>query len=89
MKFNLTPEQYQLLKGIDFSEIGPDVEFLDNETAVSVANKSVGLFQIIISEEIDVNGLTDDQNDVLPYGRKLYAIYDSIYAQCLEAQQNK
>lgn len=89
MKFKLNPEQYQLLKGIDFSEIGADVEFLDGETAVSVANKSVGLFQIIISEEIDVNGLTDDQNDVLPYGRKLYAIYDSIYAQCLEAQQNK
>ena len=88
MKFKLDKEQYRLLKQLDFSEIGSSVEFLDDETSVSVADSDVRLFRVIITEEIDANGLTDDQNDVLPYGRQLYAIHDSIYEQW-EARQSQ
>ena len=40
-----------------------------------------GLFLTLISDEIDMHGFSADQNEVLPYGRKLYAIYDSAYDQ--------
>ena len=81
MTFTLTKDQIAILKKIDFSEIEEPIAYDDNQTTVTVPDSKVGLFLMIISEEIDVYGLTDDQDDVLPYGRKLYAIYDSVYYQ--------
>ena len=81
LTFTLTKDQIGILKKIDFSEIGEPVIYGNNQATVTVPDSKAGLFLIIISEEIDVHGLSDDQDDVLPYGRKLYAIYDSIYGQ--------
>lgn len=81
LTFTLTKDQIDILRKIDFSEIGEPVVYGNNQTTVTVPESKAGLFLMIISEEIDVHGLSDDQDDVLPYGRKLYAIYDSVYDQ--------
>jgi len=81
MKFILNADQYALLKTIDFSEIGDSVNLDDSTLSVSIKDDQIRTFQVIISEEIDRRGLSDDQNTVLPLGRKLYALYDEIYAQ--------
>jgi hypothetical protein len=81
MTFSLSKDQYNLLKTIDFTEIKKSVRFHDGENEVEVKREAIRLFQVIISEEIDRNGLTDDQDDVTPKGRKLYALYDAIYNQ--------
>lgn len=81
MTFTLTKEQIAILKKIDFSEIEEPIVFGDNQTTVTVPDSKTDLFLMNISDEIDMHGFTADQNDVLPYGRKLYAIYDSVYYQ--------
>ena len=81
MTFTLTKDQIGILKKIDFSEIEEPIVFGDNQTTVTVPDSKADLFLMNISDEIDMHGLSDDQDDVLPYGRKLYAIYDSIFDQ--------
>ena len=81
MKFKLLKKQYQLLRTIDFSELNGKISFIDKMEEVTVDDDALSLFQMIISEEIDRNGLTDDQNDVTPHGRELYALYDAVYDQ--------
>ena len=89
MTFTLTKDQIAILKKIDFSEIEEPIVYDDNQTTVTVPDSKVGLFLMIISEEIDVYGLTDDQDDVLPYGRKLYDIYDSVYYQRISKREKR
>lgn len=81
MTFTLSKEQYDLLKSINFAEIKDSVSFDDASLSIVVAAEKVRTFQVIIDEEIDVKGLSDDQEQVTPYGRRLYALYDAIYAQ--------
>ena len=89
LTFTLTKDQIAILKKIDFSEIEEPIVYDDNQATVTVPDSKVGLFLMIISEEIDVYGLTDDQDDVLPYGRKLYAIYDSVYYQRISKREKR
>lgn len=81
MTFTFSKDQVDILKKIDFSEIAEPVVFGDNQTSVTVPDSKAGLFLTLISDEIDMHGFSADQNEVLPYGRKLYAIYDSAYDQ--------
>jgi len=81
MLFKLDEKQYNLLKTIDFSEINGSFSFDDATLSVEVSDDAVGTFQVIISEEIDVKGLSNNQDEVTPYGRKLYALYDEITYQ--------
>lgn len=81
MTFTLTKDQMGILKKIDFSEIGEPIVYDDNHSTVTVPDKKTDQLLMLLVDEIDMHGLSDDQDDVLPYGRKLYAIYDSIYDQ--------
>lgn len=81
MTFTLTKDQMGILKKIDFSEIGEPIVYDDNRSTVTVPDKKTDQLLMLLVDEIDMHGLSDDQDDVLPYGRKLYAIYDSIYDQ--------
>ena len=81
MTFTLTKEQLAILKKIDFSEIGEPIVYDDNHSTVTVPDEKIDQLLMLLVDEIDMHGLSDDQDDVLPYGRKLYAIYDSIFDQ--------
>lgn len=81
MIFKLSEEQYRLLRTIDFSELGKAVSFWDDKREIWVSKEKIRIFRIIITEEIDRKGLTDNQNEVTPYGRALYALHDEIYDQ--------
>ena len=78
MKIRLSKEQYNLLKKIDLSEIENDI-LLNDPNEIDLPEDKIRLLRIIITEEIDVNGLSDDQNEVTPYGRSLYDLHDTIY----------
>lgn len=80
MVFRLDKDAYLLAKSIDFSEIAHDVSFDDELQAVTVSDEKILTFQVLISEEIDVKGLSDNQEQVTPYGRQLYVLYDTINA---------
>ena len=81
-KIILSKEQYDLINTIDISEIGKEnIIFSDKDYSLYVEEGSIRLLRILITEEIDRNGLTDHQNVVTPYGRKLYELHDTIYSQ--------
>ncbi len=77
---NLSKENFDLAKHIDFSELLDRVQFNDERCIVTIPKSDIDTFMVIISEEIDVNGLSEDQEEVTSYGRKLYQLYDEVYA---------
>lgn len=79
MKIELTEYGYNLLKTIDLSEMGEKLRLSDDEHSVYIEKKDIDLLQTIIEEEINVNGLSEDQQEVTPYGRDLYGLHDSFY----------
>lgn len=81
MTFVLNKAQYVLAKTIDYSEMNGSLKFNDVSLSISMPNDQVSLFEVLISEEVDRRGLSDDQNKVLPIGRRLYDLYDTVYAQ--------
>ena len=89
MTFTLTKDQIGILKKIDFSEIEEPIVYGSDQTTVTVPDSKVGLFLMNISDEIDMHGFTADQNDVLPYGRKLYDIYDSVLYQRISKREKR
>lgn len=74
--FSMTRENYELLKSIDFSEMGDTVVF-DDATA-TMSTSDYGLLQVIINEEIAGPGMDEDQNQCNARGRALYALYDEL-----------
>ena len=76
ISFMLSPSYFQLLKEIDFSEIGDSVSF--DEKTHTVKTSNLRLLQIILTEEINTKGLTDDQQEATPHGHELEALYDEI-----------
>ncbi len=80
MVISLPDEQYKLLKSIDFSDIKEHIHFDDQNKSVEVTDSKVDELQIIVDDEIVLKGLSDDQEEVLPLGRKLYDLYDTIYS---------
>lgn len=76
VSFTLSPSSFQLLEEIDFSEMGDSVSF-DKKTH-TVKTSNLRLLQIILTEEINTKGLTDDQQEATQHGRKLEALYDEI-----------
>lgn len=83
---NLSKENYDLAKTIDFSELLNRVVFNDEQHSITVPAADMDIFMVIISEEVDMKGLSEDQQEVTPYGRKLYSLYDEVYA--LKYKQN-
>lgn len=77
---NVSKENYDLAKSIDFSELLNRVMFNDEQHSIAVRKTDIDIFMVIISEEIDMKGLTEDQQDVTPHGRRLYELYDEVYA---------
>lgn len=76
----LSKESYQLLSKIDLEEMGSSVVFLPKRNAIQTNN--IRLLLIILTEEINVRGLTEDQQRATQYGRKLYDLYDELLMQC-------
>ena len=78
MKYALSQKSYDLLKTIDFSEMGDTVAFDDENKTVMTDN--LRLLQIIINEEIVATGMDDAQNECTERGWELYRLYDEILA---------
>lgn len=93
MIIKLTKKEYELAKTVDFSEMENHISFRDNNkievddgkiTLKDYKNEEfeqscIGLFLECITTEIDFTGLSDNQEEVLPRGRELYELHDSIY----------
>ena len=94
MLIKLRKEAYILAKSIDFSELGNHIRFIDSDNSIELDDGSIVLRDYFdneyedlpiwvmlecISDEVATTGLSADQNEVLPRGRELYALYDSIY----------
>ncbi len=77
ISFVLSPEHFQLLSEIDFTEMGDSIS-LDKST-YTVRTDNIRLLQIILNEEINTKGLTPDQQNVTKHGEALEALYDEIY----------
>lgn len=76
--FKLSKKNYDLLKTVDFSEMGENIKFYDDE--LSFETGDIKLLLVILNEEIVTTGLDDDYNPT-EHGRELYALYDAILAQ--------
>lgn len=74
-KYELSKYQYDLLKSIDFSEMGDAIVFNDQDYSVEV--NDYDLFEMIFNEAIVIYGM-DNQDTVNDYGSKLYALYDEL-----------
>lgn len=94
MIIELNDEFYALAKTVDFSYMGEHIKFDDEHNRIvldecdierkdyygeSYYMTAIGCFLDCITTEIDMTGLSDDQNEVLPRGRQLYALHDGIY----------
>ena len=77
-KYRLGKENYNILKALDFSEMGDDIVFSDEERSFKTSN--VDLLLIILDEAICMYGL-DENQACTEYGRKIYGLYDEIYHQ--------
>ena len=94
MIIELNDEFYALAKTVDFSYMGEHIKFDDEKNQIVLDDcdikikdyrgfyfieSSLSLFLSCITDEVCRSGLSDDQNEVLPRGRQLYALHDSIY----------
>ena len=93
MKIGFNDKFYNLIKSVDFSEIKNNIKFIDDEKAIEMPDESITIKDAFgdsfeeapidallncIDSEITNTGLSLDQNEVLPRGRDLYELYDSI-----------
>lgn len=78
-EFLLSPNLYELLKTINLSEMDNDILFDDNNSSIKTSNAD--LLLTIITENITVFGMDENQNMPTEYGRELYRLYDEIYYQ--------
>lgn len=94
MIIELSKEFYELAKTVDYTELGNHIKFDDEKNKIILddcdiqiennkgdyfAESNINVLLSCIDAEICMTGLSDDQNKVLPRGRQLYALYDSIY----------
>ena len=77
--YTLSNDNYDLLKQIDFTELGTSLVFNDETNSFSTDN--IRLLEVIITEEIATKGMTRGQENCNEYGRRLYDLYDEIYYQ--------
>ena len=75
-KYKLTKENFRLMQGIDFGEMGDKLRLIEEEQAVETTD--FRLMQIIINEEIVTKGLDETQENCTEFGRKLYGLYDEL-----------
>ena len=75
-KIKLTKDEYDLIKRIDFSEMKDKIIFDDEENSILVSDFL--LFELIVIEEININGLTDNQMRANEYGRALENLIDRL-----------
>jgi hypothetical protein len=75
VKIELTDEDYDLLKQIDFSEAKDGVFFNDNTKEFRTTSE---LADIIFEEYINMHAF-DSSYHVTEYGKKLYRLYDLIF----------
>ena len=75
MKIKLTPDDYKLLKEVDFSEIQDEVFFNDETMEFQTTSDIADIIfnNYILSSSIDGDGNCSE------YGRKLYELYDLIF----------
>lgn len=79
MIFKLSKEEYNLFKHyVDFSEI--NIKMDDDKYTVEIEEKDLRLFQLLVSEASTTYGL-DSNDEITDFGRKLEALYDTIYSQ--------
>ena len=90
----LDESAYNLAKSVDFSELDSHIRFDDSNNSIELdeepivqedyfgkkfEEKPIWIMLGCISDEVVLSGLSPDQNKVLPRGRELYELYDSIY----------
>lgn len=93
MIIKLTKSEYELAKTVNFSKMENHISFKENNE-IEIDEKKmtlkdylgdeyeescINIFLDCITTEIDFTGLSDDQEEVLPRGRELYELHDSIY----------
>lgn len=76
LKKRLEPEQYELLKEIDFSEIEDHILFDDKNCEFETDSD---LFDVLFDVHIVKYGMDENQNECTEYGKKLYDLYDEIF----------
>lgn len=90
----LDESAYNLAKSVDFSELDSHIRFNDSNNSIELDEEPIvqedyfgkkfeenpiWIMLGCISDEVILSGLSADQNKVLPRGRELYNLYDSIY----------
>ena len=99
MVIQFNNESYKLLKTVDVIQLANHIKFNDQAQSVELDEEPVFLLDYFdnkyestplkvlldcIADEVAVSGLTSNQEEVLPRGRELYALYDDIYYNYVE-----
>ncbi len=82
MQFKLNKEEYDLFeKYVDSSELNNlTIVKKDADYIIMIDKKDLRLFQILVSDASTVYGF-DSDGEITDFGRKLEALYDTIYSQ--------
>ncbi len=84
MKFVFDIEEYKLFKGyVDISELD-SINLNDIERTVEIDESELRKFQIAVSDASLIYGF-DSEDEITPFGRKLEALYDTVYYQSSKA----
>lgn len=78
-RYDLSSASYALLKSVDLGEMGNSISWDDFSESIQTDN--IRMLLIILNEEINTTGLTEDQDGVNNRGRNLYDLYDELLAQ--------
>lgn len=84
MQFVLNNDEYTLFKKyVDTSELDR-IELNDEKRIIEIDKRDLRLFQLIVSDASTIYGF-DSDDEITPLGRKLEALYDTIYYQSKQA----
>ena len=83
MRFILNDDEYTLFKEyVDLSELNK-IELNDDKRIIEIEESDLRLFQLTVSDASLIYGF-DSHDEVTPLGRKLEALYDTIYYQSIQ-----
>ena len=81
-RYNLSEENYKLMKNLDFSEMGDSLKFDDKTHSFETSDDE--LLLTIITENIAAFGMDESQDNCTEYGWALYTLHDEIlYGEAL------
>lgn len=84
MQFTLSSDEYALFKEyVNLSEL-KGIKLDDNNKIIEIDEADLRLFQLVVSDASTIYGF-DSEDEITPLGRKLEALYDTIYYQSKQA----